>query len=133
MDLETSINVANTLKRPYDVTFPVNAPTSLMPTNDEINFPNITPSDELVIKRSFTEVNGKQGTFFGLHNTKTGLPSGCGVFRNKDWFSVGCVNGSEFAAGRRVNVNRRMKILQLVKTNYHSDGSKREKIETYSP
>ena len=63
----------------------------------------------------------------------TGLPQGYGVFDTDEWVHCSSVLNGTFGEGRRVSVNRQTKEMKLVNTKFKSDGSKLQKIESFTP
>ena len=78
------------------------------------------------------EIEGEKGTFYGPVNIKSNLPQGYGVFYTDLWVHCSSVTNGTFAAGKRVSVNRQTKEMKLVYTKFQSDGTKLQKIESFT-
>ena len=77
-------------------------------------------------------IEGESGTFYGPVNKVTGLPQGYGVFYTGFWVHCSSVLNGKLFEGRRVSVNRQGERMKLVNTKFQSDGSKLQKIESFT-
>ena len=78
-------------------------------------------------------IEGEIGTFYGPVNKVTGIPYGYGVLDAGVWLHCSSVlNGGKFSDGKRISVNRVTKEMKLVNTKFQSDGSKLQKIESFT-
>ena len=107
------------------VPFPTKAPNSF-PRIDEIS------ADFLCKPTENAVVEGEEGTFYGPVNKVTGLPQGYGVLDTGSWVHCSSVFNGTFSEGRRVSVNRLTKEMKLVNTKIQSDGSKLQKVESFT-
>ena len=81
----------------------------------------------------YAAIEGENGSFFGSVSKATGLPQGYGVLVTNEWVHCSSVANGIFAAGKRVSVNKQTKEMRLVNTKFQSDGSKLQKIESFTP
>ena len=70
--------------------------------------------------------------FIGPVSKVSGLPQGYGVFVTDQWVHCSSVANGIFTAGKRVSINRFTKEMMLVNTKFQSDGSKLQKIESFT-
>ena len=134
MPLEVQLAVASVINRSYLITVPWNTPAVRFPIKARSKFPKIDDiSADFLCKRTQNVViEGKEGTFYGPVDKVTGLPQGYGVFVTDEWVHCSSVSSGKFCEGRRVSVNWVTKEMKLVKTKFQSDGSKLQKIESFS-
>ncbi len=70
--------------------------------------------------------------FFGPVSKVSDLPQGYGVFVSDDWVHCGSVANGIFTTGKRVSINKKTKEMRLANTKFQSDGSKLQKIESFT-
>jgi hypothetical protein len=135
MPLETQVAVASVIIRAYDITVPWNVPPVPLPYKAPNNFPKVDDiSDQFTFKRTENAlIEGENGYFIGPVFKATGLPQGYGVFVTDEWVHCGSVGNGIFTDGKRVSVNKKTDEMRLVNTKFQSDGSKLQKIKSYTP
>jgi hypothetical protein len=135
MPLEVQVAVASLINRSYDVTVPWNVPSVPFPVYAQNKFPKIDDiSDDFIFKRTENAaIEGENGSFIGPVSKVSGLSQGCGVFVTDQWIHCSTVANGIFTAGKRVSVNKQTKEMRLVNTKFQSDGSKLQKIESFTP
>ena len=135
MPLETQVVVSSVISRSYDVTVPWNVPAVPFPVWAQNNFTKTNDiSDDFICKQTENAaIEGENGSFYGPVSKATGLPQGYGVLVTKEWVHCGSVANGIFTDGKRVSVNKKTKEMLLVNTKVQSDGSKLQKIESFTP
>jgi hypothetical protein len=134
MPLETQIAVASVINRSYETTVPWNTPAVPFPIRAQNNFLKFNDvSADFVCKRTDNVIiEGEMGKFYGPVNKVTGLPQGYGILVTDEWVHCSSVLNGTFSEGRRVSVNPETKQMKLVNTKFQSDGSKLQKIESFT-